>query len=81
MSKEEKTITIPRKYVHWWICLTVVAIICFVGGWMLANYVKHTPNNNSTREQTVSTQERDDTFLYGGMSREKDREYWENYWK
>ncbi len=68
MTNTEKTITIPRKYVYWWICLTVVAMICFVSGWVLANYVKSYPNNNKNGEQTITTQERNDILLYGGMT-------------
>ncbi len=67
MTNTEKTITIPRKYVYWWICLTVVAMICFVSGWMLANYGQFTTNTQNN-EQTTTTQERNDILLYGGMT-------------
>ena len=57
----------------------VVAILCFIAGWMSAKCVKFDFNNKEI-EQTATPQERA-SYLDGGMSYEKDQERWNNYKK
>lgn len=88
MSKEEKTITVPRKYVFLWVIALIVAICCFISGWMLANSANSNVNNKNNVVKTEKVDERPDYMVIGGMSYEKDRKYYEKkprilekYWK